>query len=56
MTSLILLIIEEAIKLEPSIVGQLQFLFNGQPVTPEMVAALRAKIAAEKLSDLSPNN
>lgn len=52
--SLILMIIGEAIKLEPSIADELRSLFSGAAVTPEMIAAKRAAILAEDFDAMVP--
>lgn len=52
--SLIFFIIEEAIKLEPGIATELKGLFSAGEVTPDLLASLRAKIAAETYESFAP--
>jgi hypothetical protein len=52
--SLGLFAIEEAIKQEPAIAQELQALFATGTVTPEQIAALRAKIASESYAGFVP--
>jgi hypothetical protein len=51
--SLILFIIQEAIKLEPALVAELKAIFSADNVTSESLAALRAKIAGETYENLT---
>ena len=55
-TTLLLFVIQEAIKLEPSIAAELKTLFSGATVTPEMIAARRAQIAGENFDAMVPNS
>ena len=52
--SLGLFAIEEAIKQEPAIAQELQALFSAGPVTPDQIAALRAKVAGESYAGFVP--
>jgi hypothetical protein len=55
MFGLILSLVEEAIKLEPTIQKELHDLFSKKDATLDDWAAMRARIVAKRYSDYDPN-
>lgn len=52
--SLIISLVEEAVKLEPEIVAELQTIFGNPNPTPADWQALRAKVLAKSYADYVP--